>query len=448
MKIRYVPIVLLLSVCQQTIAAVTEKEAAQLGVTLTPLGAIKAGNAKGTIPPWTGLTVNAAPVDAKGILTDPYAKEQPLFTITAANVGQYSQFLTVGQVEMFKRYPTTFKMNVYPSHRTATVPDAINAAARLNAVKTKLTNNNNTLEDFKDAYPFPIPKNGLEVVWNHLAHYRGNTVSREVTIITPQANGSFTPSVAKEEFIFKSGLKPNAKNNNVLQLYKYSVVPQGKKTNEAVLIRETLDQVDDPRMAWSYDAAQKRVRRAPQIAFDGPALASDKLRNADDIDMLNGSPSRYNWQLVGKKEIYVPYNNYKLDSASLKYRDIIRAGHINPDYVRYELHRVWHVIGTLKAGQKHAYPKRELFIDEDSWRILHADIYDNKNQIWRVADSLFQQYYNKQVPWSTADIIHDLPSGRYIIHGLKNEQKTGYKFGTPMSETDFTPAALQRLGAR
>ena len=85
-------------------AAVSPQEAAQLGTTLTPLGAEKAGNADGSIPAWTGgLKPGAAPVDANGFLGDPFANEKPLFVITAANVAQYKDKLTPGQQALFNQ---------------------------------------------------------------------------------------------------------------------------------------------------------------------------------------------------------------------------------------------------------------------------------------------------------------------------------------------------------
>ena len=43
--------------------------------------------------------------------------------------------------------------------------------------------------------------------------------------------------------------------------------------------------------------------------------------------------------------MYIASDSYKLDDPKLKYADIIKAGHINQDLARYELRRVWHVIG-------------------------------------------------------------------------------------------------------
>ncbi|MDQ7985633.1 DUF1329 domain-containing protein [Pseudomonas sp. G34] len=432
-------------------AAVSADEAAKLGNTLTPLGAEKAGNADGSIPAWTGgLPVNAGAVDAGGFLADPFPNEKPLFTITAQNVEQYKDKLTPGQYAMFKRYPETYRMPVYTTHRTATVPDNIIAATKQNATNTKLIQGGEGLENFQLANPFPIPKDGLEAIWNHITRYRGASVRRHVVQVTPQANGSFSPVSLEEEFAFRSMMKgvDTSQPSNILFYFKQRVTAPSRLAGNVLLVHETIDQVKEPRMAWLYNAGQRRVRRAPQVSYDGPGTAADGLRTSDNLDMYNGSPDRYDWQLLGKKEIYIPYNSYRLDSPKLKYADIVRPGHLNPDLTRYELHRVWHVTATLKQGERHIYAKRDFYIDEDTWQAAAIDHYDGRGTLWRVAEAHAQYYYDKQVPWYAVEVIHDLLSGRYLALGLKNEEKRAYEFDYPAKESDYTPAALRQSGVR
>ncbi|RRV32170.1 DUF1329 domain-containing protein [Pseudomonas sp. o96-267] len=433
------------------IAAVSPEEAAKLGATLTPLGAEMAGNADGSIPAWTGgLPKNAGAVDSKGFLANPFSGESPLFVISAQNVDQYRDRLTPGQYAMFKRYPETYRIPVYPTHRSASVPPNIAAAAKINAISTKLVKSGNGLEDFKEAYPFPIPKNGLEVIWNHITRYRGGSMRRFVTQATPQVNGAYTMVYFQEEFSYRGNLRDYDANtlSNVLFYYKQRVTAPSRLAGNVMLVHETLDQVKEPRLAWIYNAGQRRVRRAPQVSYDGPGTASDGLQTSDNFDMYNGSPDRYDWELVGKKEIYIPYNSYQLDSPRLKYSDILKAGHINQDLSRYELHRVWHVTATLKPGERHVYRKRDFYIDEDTWQAAEIDHYDGRGNLWRVSEAHSQYYYNVQVPWFTLEAIYDLQAGRYLAMGMKNEEKQGYDFTFRASESDFTPAALRLAGVR
>lgn len=432
-------------------AAVSADQAAKLGGELTPIGAEKAGNADGSIPAWTGgLAKNAGAVDSKGFLADPYASDKPLFTITAQNAEQYKDKLTPGQLAMFKRYPDSYKMPVYPSHRSANLPDNVLAATKKNATATKLVEGGNGLESFDTANPFPIPQNGLEVIWNQITRYRGGSVQRLVTQATPQANGAYSLVYFQDQFTFRTNLTdydPN-KESNVLFYFKQRVTAPARLAGNVLLVHETLNQVKEPRLAWLYNAGQRRVRRAPQVSYDGPGTAADGLRTSDNFDMYNGAPDRYEWKLEGKKEIYIPYNSYNLDSPTHKYADIVKAGHINQDLTRYELHRVWHVVATLKPGERHIYAKRDFYIDEDTWQAAEIDHYDGRGTLWRVAEAHALYYYDKQVPWYSVETLYDLLSGRYLALGMKNEEKKAYDFDYKASSADYTPAALRQEGVR
>lgn len=432
-------------------AAVSPEEAAKLGTTLTPVGAEMAGNADGSIPAWTGgLPKNAGTADAAGFLSDPFPNEQPLFTITAANAEQYKDKLTPGQQALFKRYPESYKIPVFPTHRSAAMPDFIYEATKRNAVSTRMVEGGNGLENFEQANPFPIPKDGLEAIWNHITRYRGGSVKRLVTQATPQPNGSYSLVYFQDEFTFRGALKDadTSKESNVLFYFKQRVTAPSRLAGNVLLVHETLNQVKEPRLAWLYNAGQRRVRRAPQVSYDGPGTAADGLRTSDNFDMYNGAPDRYEWKLNGKKEIYIPYNTYRLDSPKLKYSEIVKPGHINQDLSRYELHRVWHVTATLKSGERHIYAKRDFYLDEDTWQAAQIDHYDGRGTLWRVAEAHAQYYYDKQVPWYTLETLYDLQSGRYLALGMKNEEKRSYEFDYPAKESDYTPAALRQAGVR
>lgn len=431
-------------------AAVSAEEASQLGSRLTPMGAERAGNADGSIPAWTPMARTAGTVDGKGFLSDPFADEQPLFTITAQNVEQYKARLAPGQYAMFKRYPNSFKMPVYHSHRGANVPDDVFSAIRANATRTRLVGDGNGLEDFQTATAFPIPKTGTEVIWNHITRYRGGSVTRRVTQATPQANGSYSLVYFQDQFVFRDKMKDFDPKHpgNVLFYFKQDVTAPARLAGTVLLVHETLDQVVEPRQAWIYNAGQRRVRRAPQVAYDGPGTAADGLRTSDNLDMFNGAPDRYDWKLEGKQEMFTAQNSHRLDSPNLKYADIIKAGHINQDLARYELRRVWHVVATLKPGQRHIYAKRDFYFDEDTWQAAVIDHYDGRGQLWRVAEAHAQNYYDKQVPWTALEALYDLQSGRYLALGMKNEERQAYDFGFTATTADFTPAALRQDGVR
>jgi hypothetical protein len=205
--------------------------------------------------------------------------------------------------------------------------------------------------------------------------------------------------------------------------------------------------VKEPRRAWVYNAGRRRVTRAPNVAYDNPGTASDGLRTSDQFDMFNGAPDRYNWKLVGKRELLVPYNAYTLHSDHTKISDILKPLHLNQDLARYELHRVWVIDATLKPNTSHIYSRRTFYLDEDSWQILIADQYDARGQLWRVSEAHCINYYDAQVFWSTIEAITDLQNGRYLVGGLDNESPM-YDFTLKLSPSDFTPDSLRREGLR
>jgi len=290
----------------------------------------------------------------------------------------------------------------------------------------------------------------VEVLWNHITRYHGGNLRRTITQATPQTDGSFTPITFEEEAAVPSeipDLSPD-KGANVLTFFKQEVTAPARLAGNVLLVHETLDQVKEPRLAWIYNAGQRRVRRAPQVAYDGPGTAADGLRTSDNFDMFSGAPDRYDWKLIGKKEMYIPYNSYKLDSPTLKYTDVIKAGHINQDLTRYELHRVWEIEGTVKPSERHIYAKRHMYIDEDSWQVALVDHYDGRGQLWRVAEGHAQFYYDHQVPAYTVETLYDLIAGRYIALGMKNEEKHSFQFGFVGKAADYTPAALRASGVR
>lgn len=432
-------------------AKISPDQVARLGADLTPLGAEKAGNKDGSIPAWDG-GITSAPAGYKpgDHHPDPFSGDKVLFTIDKSNLAQYKSMLSPGQQALFDLYPT-YKMNVYQTRRTASFPQYVYDATKAIAGTAELVEGGNGIKNAAIGIPFPIPKDGLEAIWNHTLRFRGVAASRNGGQAAPTASGEFTLIGFDEQIMFKySDPKATAEAlqaENILFRFKQAVTTPARLAGTALLVHETMDQVKTPRQAWTYNTGQRRVRRAPNVAYDAPGTASDGLRTTDDFDMFNGSPDRYNWKLVGKQEMYIPYNSYKLHSKDAKYADILKPGHINPDYVRWEKHRVWVVEASLKAGMRHVYGKRVFFIDEDSWQIHVADLYDARGELYRVAVAHGLNYYEVPTHWSTLEVYHDLNSRRYIAIGLDNEDKM-YDFSVKLSDNDFTPAALRREGTR
>lgn len=435
-----------------TFAKLPADQVARLGADLTPVGAEKAGNADGSIPAWTG-GITKAPAGHKvgDHHADPFSSDKVLMTITKANVDQYKSLLSPGQIRLFESYPDTYKMNVYETRRSASFPQYVYDATKKIAADAELVEGGNGITNAAIGIPFPIPANGLEAVWNHLLRFRGVAAGRYAGQAAPTASGDYTVIGFDEQIMFKysdpSATTTALQSENILFRFKQAITTPARLAGTALLVHETMDQIKTPRQAWTYNTGQRRVRRAPNVAYDAPGTASDGLRTTDDFDMFNGSPNRYDWKLVGKQEMLIPYNDYKLHSKDVKYADILKPGHINPDLVRWEKHRVWVVEAQLKKGTSHVYGKRVFFIDEDSWQISVADLYDNRGELYRVAVAHGLNYYDVPTHWSTLEVYHDLNTRRYLAIGLDNQEKM-YDFSVKLTDNDFTPAALRREGTR
>ncbi|NVK24355.1 MAG: DUF1329 domain-containing protein [Gammaproteobacteria bacterium] len=431
-------------------AKISEAEAAKLSKELTPMGAVRAGNADGSIPAWQGgITAPPAGYSAGDHHPDPFPNDKVLYTVTNANKDQYKDLLTPGTVKMLETYPDTYKLDVYQTRRTASYPQHVYDATIANATRAELVEGGNGLKGAAIGVPFPVPANGLEAIWNHILRYRGVGATRNGGQAVPTADGDFT-YIGFDESIMIDYSMPDAtpkalEESNIVFRFRQQITEPARLAGTALLVHETLDQIKKPRQAWTYNSGQRRVRRAPNVAYDAPGSASDGLRTTDDFDMYNGAPDRYNWKLVGKQELLIPYNSYKLHSDSLQYEDIIKAGHIATDVVRWEKHRVWVVEADLKDGISHVYKKRVFYIDEDSWQIHIADMYDNRDELYRVAVAYGLNYYEIPTHWSTLEAYYDLNSRRYIAIGLDNQEDM-YDFGVKQTERDYTPNALRRAG--
>jgi hypothetical protein len=435
-------------------AAVTAQQSG-LGSDLTPMGATLAGNSSGSIPAWNGGIKSAADAGATGFKSgghhpDPFAADKPSYKVDATNMEKYAATLTAGHKALLSTYKGSYFMNVYPSRRSAAFPQRIYDAVKANAGSAKLTGSGNGVTGAIGGPPFPAPKSGVEVIWNHILRYRADIAERVIGQAAVTRAGSYNMVKFHDETYIGYALPgaTEAALDNVILYFIQETVAPARLAGEILLVHETLDQTKEHRKAWLYNPGQRRVRRAPNVAFDNPGTGSDGLRTSDQFDIYNGSPERYDWKLIGKQEIIVPYNAYQLHSNKLKNNDILKPLHINQQHARYELHRVWVVDATLKPGQRHLYKRRTFYVDEDSWQILVVDCYDARDQLWRVQEGHSINYYEIPTFWTTLETTYDLQSGRYLALGLDNEEPMTVNFNAKKSAADFTPAAIANRGTR
>ncbi|BBB27108.1 DUF1329 domain-containing protein [Amphritea japonica] len=432
-----------------TLAAVSEQKAAQLANELTPVGAERSGNMDGSIPEWTGgMSTPPAGYKPGGTRVDPFADEKPLFTINASNYQQYAEKLSAGQKALFEKYPETFQMPIYPTHRTAAAPQWVYDNTKQNALTGQLSDEGNSVEQAYGGYPFPIPATGHEVIWNHLLRWNapGNHKTLRHISVYPNGDKTIGGSTAREAFPFYDTSKDaSSYNGNMLQLLVQYEEPVRRK-GEVILLRDPVN-AEAGRQAWQYIPGQRRVRRAPTIGFDTPNTEFSGLTTYDDAFMFNGSPERFDWKLVGKKELYVAYNNNGLLVAfeNGKTEEIETPNHLNPAFTRWELHRVWEVEATVKEGQRHVYGKRTFYLDEDTWNITATDIYDGRGELWRVG--LANQLNAYDIPATVIRSYYhiDLQSGAYALNEVDRKP---IKLYAGEDDKFFTPAQVRKMSRR
>lgn len=432
-------------------AKVTDSEANKLSHELTPLGAERAGNADNSIPAWAGgMTTPPKGYQGEGTTrVDPFVEEKPLFTIDANNYKEYAAKLSDGQIALFEKYPSTFKMPVYSTHRTAAAPQYVYDNTKQNALRAELVSGGNGVEGAYGGIPFPIPSNGQEVIWNHLLRWTGEGATTRAHTLSVYEDGSVTHGEALlwESFPYfaKDGNLQSFEGEFYHMMLQYALPIRRK--GEVILLRDPVNQTESTRQAWQYIPGQRRVRRAPTIAFDTPNNVYAGGVTYDDAWMFNGSPERFNWKLKGKKEMFISYNNNGLFAAleNGEVNDLATPGHPNPDYGRWELHRVWEVEATLKEGSRHIYGKRTFYIDEDTWAIAATDIYDGRNELWRVGIANFLNLYDVPLTILRAYWHVDLQNSSWAMSDMDVEP---LRIHEGEGKAFFTPAQVRKLSRR
>jgi len=437
----------LAALCLPAQAKVDAAQAARLGQDLTPLGGERAANAAGTIPVWEGgLTTPPASYQPGMHHPDPYAGDAVLYTVNAQNLGQYQKVLPAGLQTLLQTHPD-YKLRVFQSRRSAAAPQYVYDATKANATKAELIAGGNGVSGAAAGVPFPLPQNGQEAIWNHIMRFRGEQIHMVANHVAVLANGSYSLVLRDREIYFVYGRQGAQEGDldNTLFHYKYSVTAPSKLAGSALLVEETIDQVMAIRKAWRFNRGERRVRRLPMLAYDALQPDTNGMALADQVDSYNGAPDRYEWKLLGKQEMLVPYNSYAVHQKGIPYEQILRAKTVNPDLLRYELHRVWVVEADLRTGFSHPYAKRRFYIDEDSWQILAVDLYDKGGKLIGLQESHPISYYEVPVFSSTLETIYDFKGSRYFVDGLDNNEPM-YNFNADISPRSFSPASLRQQG--
>ena len=441
---------LLLGCSQMAQAAVSAEESAKLGKELTPVGAEKAANAAGSIPAWDG-GITSAPAEYKGDrrYINPFKSDQPTHEINAQNYQEHADQLTEGQQALFRQYPDSFKMKVYQTRRSSAYPQYIYDETIKNATRVELVNDGNGFSGTVAGHPFPIPKQGIEVMWNHMTRYNTKGYKGYFNNAIVDQEGDFIKERTYIEIAFRYN-HPDTTLENLNNMALYALiktVAPASKVGDSYLLHLPLDRMETDTNLWVLNKGIGKVRRIGEVGYDNP-LDSDYPITHDQVDMFNGPFDRYQFKLIGKKEIYVPYNSYDLYNYDLDYKDIIKKGHPNTDLMRHELHRVWVVEATVRPEFKHIYHKRIFYADEDSWQILWQDLYDARGEFWRTASSFPINVYEIPAQFSGLQAHYDLQSRSYVMLYMSQGEKKPVEYDWYEDPGYFSPNTLRKFSKK
>jgi hypothetical protein len=400
----------------------TLSDAAALGNELTPSGGERAANADGTIPAWTGAEPPAAGWSWGKRRLDywPHKAEKPLYTVDAGNVDKYADKLSPGQITMIKQ-TKGYRMDVYPTHRDCGVPDFVAENTQKNIGYAKLGSNGWSLEEaMLPGYPFPVPQSGAEAMWNMKMRYRGVGLEFKsvITAASPRKGGTeWIKAVSEQSNYYPWGVKGSTPFTKLPQVEVEFYFAYNSPTALAGQAVVSVMYAEQPSETFYYFPGQRRVRRMPTYAYDAPQIGFENQYAVDEPYVFNGAIDRYDWKIVGKKEMLVPYNVLGAYDFGAKFEDVAQPDFIDPAHRRYELHRVWVLEGNVRSGMRHLSPKRLVYLDEDSWNPLMSVDYDGQGKIWKLREGFVIPVYETGTCDVSAFVQYNLNEGRYVFDG-------------------------------
>ncbi|MBN3788513.1 DUF1329 domain-containing protein [Burkholderia sp. Ac-20353] len=455
-KIRVLPALLMVAVAGSAFAAVNAEDAKQLGSSaLTLFGAEKGASKDGTIPAYDGNGIKPAKdwdPNQPGRRPDPF-NEKPLFSINAQNWKNYADKLTEIQKEMFKKYPD-YRMDVYPTHRTMVYPKYVLDNTLKNATSCKTVDDELRLDGCYAGVPFPLPKTGKEVMWNHLLFYGTPSIEQNIrTWHVPPSGSAFLSSASRgvEAFpIYDPKRTTPIESKDIYWRVRLDDYAPARSNGQKLMLIDAIDQVGIGRRAYQYLPGQRRVKLAPDLAYDTPQPTNGGVGTVDDAKLFLGAMDRFDFKLVGKAEKFVAYNTFgATDYKTCPEEKLTSTKHFpNPDCIRWELHRVWVVDSTVKPKFRHIYHRRTFYFDEDSYGAGVQEAYDASGKLYRGAYNTFYTYWEKDGGNDGSVVNIDLVTGDYVMQGTAAAPGAGFWPGKSKPDVYFSPEALAGEGIK
>lgn len=432
-------------------------DAAALGRNLTPLGGESAANADGSIPAWQAGALNSgwAPGKPRADFFK-FKDDKPLFTIDASNADKYANKLSEGQLALLRNFKN-YRIAVYPSRRHCSAPDFVKQNTKANVGAAKIGSDGWSLaEATVPGIPFPFPKSGIEVLWNAKMKYAGVGLTMPALwiMLSPRASGGdWIEAKSSQTYFYPWGKKGSNKLADLPQVEYYTYFDYASPTalaGQALIATAYLNKGSD---TFYYFPGQRRVRRMPSYSYDAPQVGFENQYTVDEPRVFNGTPDRFDWKLVGKKEMYVGYNAFGMYDPNVDRRKVITPDGVESAATRYELHRVWVIEATVKEGVRHVAPKRRFYVDEDSWALMGAEDYDAQGKLWKVRESFVIPVAETGSCDNPAFVQYDLNSGR-VLHdqgsvGAGKDLKWSVEpDDAKLQENFYTPDNLRAISQR
>lgn len=125
------------------------------------------------------------------------------------------------------------------------------------------------------------------------------------------------------------------------------------------------------------------IHKHGQAAADGTQdrldAAVNNIAQIDEGPSFCSNPADYIWRYGGKKQTLVPYHCVEQLDTSLQNHEESEFPH--PRNIRWEIHDVFIVEGTLRTGESNVLVRRCFYIEDTTWAILLGEGYDRSGDM-------------------------------------------------------------------
>ena len=377
-------------------------------------------------------------------LDHPFAADAPLFTVDRNSMKAHSALLSEGHKHLLRQH-ARYRMAVYPSRRSVSFPSVIEQASLANEMSARLVDADE-IAGVHMGVPFRRPKTGVEVIWNHRLRYRGQANDWVYNRGVRHESGDLEINQARWKFLAHynrvTSTSQTARDDLIYQALLL-IEPAEEYPQFQIVAHEALSPGVTRRKLWGNISPRSKTTLIPGDN-DALGIFSRKIRFGDMFDVFSGITDAYVYKLIGKREMIVPYNAFAFSvDVGLRPEDVLTPDHPNPDFARYEHHRVWVVEASLRQGKGHTFDRRVFYVDEDSWAILMVDCYTDGELVRFQEGHLLPVYPTESVAYAP-HVVYQFDIPRYFATRLPLGARPP-RFDDPeLLATSINPSALRK----